>query len=288
MVWTLPPLPDVALLADLCREAAASNGVQPQLVEKDFHLTRLLSALGSRFGDQLLLKGGTLLSKVDLGFFRMSEDADLVVPGEPSRRGGMNASRLRPLRTALGELQGVLGARVLLPGGDRSDHNSHILWQLEYRSEFGRQIIKVEGSIRPLFLAPRQVVLRQLLQDPLVGTYDEASCYALAAAEARAEKVRAAFTREAIRDLYDLDRLLDAGVDLASPAFLELVDRKLAELGAPPVSQQARSFGLTPIRRAKLQESLARDLPSVLRRDAPPFDLESVLRKFDMLWGKQS
>jgi predicted nucleotidyltransferase component of viral defense system len=262
--------------------------VQPQLVEKDFHLTRLLSALGARLGEQLLLKGGTLLSKVDLGFFRMSEDADLVVPGELSRRGGMNASRLRPLGSALGELQGVLGARLLLPGGDRSDHNSHILWQLEYPSEFGRQLIRVEGSIRPVFLPPRQVVLRQLLQDPLAGIYDGATCHALDADEARAEKVRAAFTREAIRDFYDLDRLADAGADLASSAFLELVDRKLAELGRPPVAKQARSFGLTPIRRAKLQESLSRDLPSVLRRDAPPFDLESVLRRFDVLWGKQS
>jgi predicted nucleotidyltransferase component of viral defense system len=65
----LPPLPDRVQLADLCREAAARESVQPDLVEKDFYLTRLLWALGDRFGDQLLLKGGTLLSKVDLGFF---------------------------------------------------------------------------------------------------------------------------------------------------------------------------------------------------------------------------
>jgi hypothetical protein len=33
-------------------------------------------------------------------------------------------------------------------------------------------------------------------------------------------------TREAIRDLYDLDRLLDAGADLSSPEFMDLVDAK--------------------------------------------------------------
>ena len=87
MPWSLPPLPDLALLADLCREAAARTGIQPQLIEKDFHLTRLLGMLGQLLGPGALLKGGTLLSKVDLGFFRMSEDADLVVPGEPSRIG---------------------------------------------------------------------------------------------------------------------------------------------------------------------------------------------------------
>jgi predicted nucleotidyltransferase component of viral defense system len=121
-----------------------AKGVQPQLVEKDFHLTRLLGALGDRFGERLLLKGGTLLGKVDLGFSRMSEDADLVVPGRRSRNSGTNARRLEPLRDALRDLQGVLGARVVLPGGERFDRNSHILWQLEYPSEFGRQVIKDE------------------------------------------------------------------------------------------------------------------------------------------------
>jgi hypothetical protein len=32
----LPRLPDRTLLADLCREAAARERVQPQLVEKDW------------------------------------------------------------------------------------------------------------------------------------------------------------------------------------------------------------------------------------------------------------
>jgi len=46
-------------------------------------------------------------------------------------------------------------------------------------------------------------------------------CFALDAREAHAEKVRAAFTREAIRDFYDVDRLLDAGADLSSAQFVE-------------------------------------------------------------------
>ncbi len=90
----MPPRPDVAVLADLSRETAAREGVQPQLVEKDFYLTRLLWALDERFGRDLLLKGGTLLSKVDLGFFRMSEDADLVLTKEQMPRDStMSATR---------------------------------------------------------------------------------------------------------------------------------------------------------------------------------------------------
>jgi hypothetical protein len=40
------------------------------VMEKDFYLTRLIWAFAQELGDQMLLKGGTLLSKVDLGFFR--------------------------------------------------------------------------------------------------------------------------------------------------------------------------------------------------------------------------
>jgi hypothetical protein len=46
------------------------------------------------------------------------------------------------------------------------------------------------------------VHLRQLLDDRLAGDVSEAKCFALDADEARAEKVRAAFTREAVRDFY--------------------------------------------------------------------------------------
>jgi predicted nucleotidyltransferase component of viral defense system len=284
MPWLLPPLPDLALLADLCREAAAKTGIQPQLIEKDFHLTRLLGMLGQLLGPGALLKGGTLLSKVDLGFFRMSEDADLVVPGEASRIGRANATLLTPFRLALLSLEETLGARILLPGGERFEHNAHVVWELGYASEFGRQVIKVEATIRPVLRPPRAVALGQLLQDPLAGDAAGASCFALEADEARAEKVRAACTREAIRDFYDLDRLLESGADLSSPGFLQLVDAKLLEIGALPLARQGRSFGLTRERRSKLERAVEADLPGVLRQGAPGFDLEAMLRRFNLLW----
>jgi predicted nucleotidyltransferase component of viral defense system len=162
-----------------------------------------------------------------------------------------------------------------------------VLWVLEYASEFGRQVVKVEVTIRPLLRAPRRVVLGQLLEDPLLGDHGEASCHALTADEARAEKVRAAFTREAIRDFYDLDRLMDAGADFSSKSFLELVDAKLAEIGTPALARQGRSFGMTAKRRNALDASLGHDLPAVLRKDAPPFDLDAMLRRFDRVWSRK-
>ena len=286
MSVSLPPLPDRSLLSDLCREAAARERMEPQLIEKDFYLTRLLWALGQRFGDALLLKGGTLLSKVDLGFLRMSEDADLVLPGTPSRRSSQNIARMIGVREALADVLAVVGVTARFPAGQVQHQAAHGTWQLDYASEFGPQGITVEVSIRPVLRPPREVRLRQLLADPLLGDPGDPRCFALEAREAHAEKVRAAFTREAIRDFYDLDRLLDAGADLSSAQFVGLVDAKLAELKALPLARQGRSFALDANRRRTLEGGLARDLPAVLRADAPPFDLDAMLARFDRLWGR--
>jgi predicted nucleotidyltransferase component of viral defense system len=282
----LPRLPDRTQLADLCREAAAAERVEPQLVEKDFYLTRLLWALGEEFGEDLLLKGGTLLSKVDLGFFRMSEDADLVIPGEASRFKNANVRRMNRVRDALRHLSPSVGVAATFPGGELLNRAEHCMWDLRYESEFGAQRIKMEVSIRPVAQPARRVKLAQLLSDPLAGDYSGATCHALSADEARAEKVRAAFTRAAIRDYYDLARLLDARADLTSGEFVQLVDRKLAELDASPLRDQPPSFGLDARRLKLLQGAVGTELRAVLRADAPAFALEATLTRFDKLWKK--
>lgn len=285
MTPTLPPLPDRALIADLCRETAARESVQPDLVEKDFYLTRLLWALGQTFGEGLLLKGGTLFSKVDLGFFRMSSDADLVVPEEASTGKGSNMRRLNKIRDGLRTLESIVGVTRRFPSGEDFDRGSHRRWDLDYSSEFGPQSIQLEVSLRPALRKPRRVRLKQLLVDPLAGDYEAAFCWALDATEARAEKVRAAFTREAIRDFYDLERFADTGADLSSSGFIALVNAKLNELGAAPLESQPRPFALDARRRRALEKGLKADLPPVLKMNAPPFDLDRMLRRFEHLWG---
>jgi predicted nucleotidyltransferase component of viral defense system len=281
----LPKLPDRAVVADLCRETAARENIQPELVEKDLYLTRVLWALGERLGDELLLKGGALLSKVDLGFLRMSDDADLVVPGTVDRTRSANVRRVNRVRDALLSSASEIGVRIAAPGGDLSQRAAHAVWRLDYDSDFRESSLVLELSIRPVLRSPRQVSLRQLVDDPLAGNYDDAACWALAADEARAEKVRSAFTRDAIRDYYDLDRLLSAGADFTSETFVRLVDAKLAELNQPPLADQPPAFGLTRERRRNL-EGARRELEGALRLGAPAFDLKDMLKKFDAMWGK--
>lgn len=281
----LPRLPPADLLADLCRETATRERVAAAAVEKDFYLTRLIWALADRFGDGLLLKGGTLLSKVDLGFHRMSEDVDLVMPMEG--RGDYkpsNAKALNRVRDALKAIAPEVGVSFPHPDGERSDKHRHVIWPLPYPSSFGTAAILLEVSRRPLCRPPRRASLNQLLKDPLVGDYSEAYCWALHEVEARAEKVRAACTRTAGRDFYDLGLLNAAGFDFESEEFVALVNEKLAEMGHRPLAEHDRPFDLTPVRREAVEASLKKDLPGVVRLGEPPFDLDALLSAFAAKW----
>jgi len=282
----LPELPSKEVLGDLAKEAAGEERVPPELIEKDFYLTRLLWALGQELEENVLLKGGTLLSKVDLQFLRMSQDIDLVLPGMASKFRAGNVRRMRGVGSVLSRTATMVGVSLNQPAGSIRESGRYSLWNLTYESVFPTPSIAVEVNIRPVLAPTRRVLLRQLLVDPRAGDYREASCHALAADEARAEKVRAAFTRKEIRDFYDLERLLDAKADFTSASFVALVDQKLSETNAPPLNRQPRSFGLDAAGMRRLRQAIETDLNAVLRTDAPAFDLGRMLGRFDLLWAK--
>jgi predicted nucleotidyltransferase component of viral defense system len=48
------------------------------LLEKDYHLTRILHKISEKKIKNLVFKGGTCLNKCYLGFYRLSEDLDFV------------------------------------------------------------------------------------------------------------------------------------------------------------------------------------------------------------------
>src|SRR6266446_2438923 len=133
------------------------------------------------------------------------------------------------IRDALGEIGRVVGVSARFPAGELFEKAARCVWQLEYPSEFGPQGLRLEVSIRPVLRPPREVSLRQLLVDPLAGDVRAAKCFALDADEARAEKVRAAFTREAVRDFYDLDRLHESGALCCSYVACQRVDEELPQ-----------------------------------------------------------
>jgi len=290
---TLPPLPRRQVLSDACRQEAARQGIDPLVVEKDFYLTRLIWALGQERREQLLLKGGTCLSKCDLGYHRMSEDADFVIPWSSStsyRR--TNATQTNQVRNVLRTIARETGVALRTVDGDRYEQASHIIWTVTYPSELspnGEGSILIEAAMRPVLRQARQTRLSQILTGPLMAAYEDASCWALDAAEVRAEKVRAAYTREerAIRDFYDLDLFRRIEADMNSDDFRGLVDAKLAEMQRGPLAEQPPQFGLSAQQKQQLHRDIPRFLTPVLRSTDPPYDLDRTLRHYDELWGHE-
>jgi len=287
---TLPLLPDVELLGDWCRETAGVERVQPWTVEKDFFLTRLIWGLAQAHGDRLLLKGGTCLYKVDLRYRRMSEDIDLTIPGLGTRYQGTNAVEIDKVARSLRDLGPVVGTELLNFDGERSERGAHAIWEVRYPSSFlppDKAIITVEAGIRMVYRPVRRAQLLQLIPRYIAAGYDSAFCWALDFVEVRAEKVRAAFTRDEpeIRDFFDLGVLWESGAEMGSEDFIELVDQKLNEVGSRRLSQQPQSFGLTE-RHHRILGGKLDALESVLRFDEPKFRLQTVVDEYDALWGK--
>ena len=106
---------DPALFREAVNYTAATTGFSSRLVEKDYFCTVLLQYLAATAA-ALVFRGGTCLAKVHIGFYRLSEDLDFVIPmatsatrGERSRR----AERAKKVVSAVGKE--VPGLRVVEP-----------------------------------------------------------------------------------------------------------------------------------------------------------------------------
>lgn len=288
---SLPPLPARPVLSDACRQEAAGQRLDPLVVEKDFYLTRLIWALAQARGPRLLLKGGTCLSKCDLGYHRMSEDVDFVIPWDSGTNyRSTNAYHTNQVRDALRAIASEVGVALATFDGERFERASHVIWTVTYHSELsagGKGNIQIEVAMRPVLRPTRQVRLNSILSGSMMSSYAGAVCWALDAAEVRAEKVRAAYSRAepAIRDFYDLDLFRRLELDMSSDGFRALVDAKLAEVGRDSLARERPQFGLTPQQKQQLRRDIPRILRPVLRSTDPPYDLDQTISYYDELWG---
>ena len=212
---------------------AAKTGFQPALVEKDFWCSVVLGRLYAAGDCPLVFKGGTLLSKAYVAFNRMSEDLDFTLPTGPEVKRSARSKRTREIEAAVEKA--VAGLLTADAEGWRSFNNStQQRVVLRYASVFGGEgTIKLEvGQREELMKEVGAVPLATLLRDPL---FDEEAVLpvqasGLSLAEAYAEKVRAALTREdpAPRDLFDLDYAVQLSVlDWEDGDFLRLAARKV-------------------------------------------------------------
>lgn len=257
---------------------AAKTGFRQDLIEKDYFCTLVLHELGPGFECGLVFKGGTSLSKVHAGFYRLSEDLDFVISmtADASRR--IRRERIAPIK----ELFAAIPARqpnlrIAEPFSGRNGSKQYI-GRLSYMSAVtgNDESIIVEVSLRePILTETERRPARTLILGNEVAevTIEAPMVTVLSVGETYAEKLRAALSRREpqIRDIYDVWYALKIGViDLASADLRTLVARKLAVPGNDPVD-------VSPSKLETLLRQVETGLKAVLRpADHDGFDLRGA------------
>jgi predicted nucleotidyltransferase component of viral defense system len=264
---------DVSLFQEAVNLTAARTGHSAQLIEKDYLCSVMLAYLAGT--DGLVFKGGTCLSKVLLGFHRLSEDMDFAF-SLPCKTGGKTRSEtIAPLKKLLSAINKEL---LIFKGHDslRGSNNScQYNGAVRYRSLLSgvTEQIAIEVSLREPLLTPvvtgsaKSILLNPVTEKPFVAEVPF-SCISLQ--EALAEKVRAALTRRevAVRDFYDLHHVMKhTAFNYQQKSFLKLVRQKLATPGTDPVNTTSQKL-------SELRRQVETRLKPVLR----PMDLE----RFDL------
>jgi predicted nucleotidyltransferase component of viral defense system len=201
---------DTDRFQDALQHTAATLGFRAALIEKDYFCSVVLQALGPAFDDGLVFKGGTCLSKVHAGFFRISEDLDLVVPIAEDARRSERRKRIEPHKTHFDALAKKLGVLQIEKPLDGRNLSKQYVGRLTYRSVVSGQTesIKIEIALREPAIDPIEKREAQtVLIDPSGTSLPSVVVSTLSTRELYAEKLRAALTRRdpQIRDFFDVD-----------------------------------------------------------------------------------
>ena len=273
---------DPGAFLDALNYTAAATEFSARLIEKDFYCSLFLEGLRPLFDAGLVFKGGTALSKVHAGFYRLSEDLDFVIPISIDSTRSQRRAAIEPVKQHLAEIAMVLPWSTIkepLKGKFESTHYSAMYSYLS-RLSGERETIKFEVGLRePTVEDADQLPANTVLLSPLtteialppipVPVMSRRECYA--------EKTRAALCRQpaAIRDYFDLDYAVRGGIlNPNDSVLLDLISRKLAVPGNGPPD-------VSTMRLEDLRRQLDAQLQPVLRpKDFAQFDLD---RAFSMI-----
>jgi len=283
---------DKKILKDVIYYLSDEQGFVASVIEKDFHLTRILNRVNEHLSTDIVFKGGTLLNKVYLNYHRLSEDLDFAYRGDAdlSTR-GKRSKAITPIREKMPAFLDILGLTSDNPEGKGFNNSTQYLFNIQFQSVLSdkKENIKLEISLRqPPFLEPERVTIKHFFQDPFTGEdlIEQGKILALSLEESVAEKLKAAISRitPAIRDYYDLGHFIRNGFDFNRSDFLKMVDKKLRFDGYE--RDYSHNLGLSEQAIKELKRSMYENLVLMIRRDEK-FDLDEVLVFFNKLFKKR-
>jgi len=232
-------------LKELFKDVAEKNRFFEELIEKDYHLTRILHKISERKIKDLVFKGGTCLNKCYLGFYRLSEDLDFVLNKNVKGLSKMQIKKiLDRLRHELFEILNELefktnkelgkGWKMLTSEEEPRIIGLEIITNYNSLIDDSLQVIKLEISFRKRLIKP--AILKAIhheftdaLGQPILKK--DAEIEAIDLSENLAEKFRALVTRKniAIRDIYDIYFILKKNIVKMDKGLIDLILIKINE-----------------------------------------------------------
>ena len=230
---------------DELRRIGAETGFSSKLLEKDYHLTKILQRISEKKIKDLVFKGGTCLNKCYLGFYRLSEDLDFVYNQDVKGKTKLQIKKIldslrRELFTILNEMEFKTnkelgkGWKMLTSKEDPKIIGLEVIITYNSMIDNSVQTIKLEISFRKKLINPTKMKAIKhefidALGEPILRKDVEIEVIDLT--ENFAEKFRAFVIRKnvAIRDIYDIYFILKKKIAKVDKALIDIILVKINE-----------------------------------------------------------
>ncbi len=235
-----------------------------------------------------MFKGGTLLNKVHVGFYRLSEDLDFSISIRADKSRNEKSALMQPIKKLISELEANfegLSFESTFQGRNNSSQYNASLRYNSCLSDLEGTILFEIGLREEILVPPVTLNASTLVQDPFNNSFliDPYPVQCLTRTEAYAEKLRAAFTRKqpAIRDLFDLDYAIRHKIiNINDKEFQELAKVKL-------IKPELLEINLSDSKKQILKSQLESQLRPVLREgDYKQFDFEKAWSDLKLIGDK--
>ena len=266
------------------------------VIEKDYYLIKLLTAIEEFCQDRLVFKGGTALNKVFLGYYRMSEDLDFInIIEKPLATKKERSKAIDFLRDVLDEICKKSNLMCKDKHGKGANQSTQYFFNFGYESIItntkGTLTLEVSQRNNPI-LQPQKKSIDHIFKDPFTGEYlfPAGTVLCLEFEELIAEKTRAMITRKEVasRDLFDLQYLYDAKFNFFDKDYIKLLKQKLREDSfSDDLPCYRRNFGRSNEEIARLKGKIEAELfPVISPKQAEEFDADKTLNLFNSIFEK--
>lgn len=236
---------DQVNLKDILNRISVKLRFNQKLLEKDYHLTKILQRIANEKIEKLVFKGGTYLNKCYLGFYRLSDDLDFVY--NKDLKGISKTQVKKVLLTLKSKLFNLIkeldlkinnelgkGWKLITSDSEQKFIGLEIIVFYNSIIDNSKQQIKIEISYRnKLKLKTNFKIIKHEfydeLNEPLLPINIKIESISLK--ENYAEKFRALVTRKniAVRDLYDIYYISKNKKVLFDNSLINLILKKINE-----------------------------------------------------------